>query len=62
MEDKLIQETRPCGDCRNFNKIPFCISVCTKKLMTVTSDLKVCYKKQEGTCFEEIPQSIQAIQ
>lgn len=50
----LVTEIHPCGSCRHFKDMgphnkP---DICQKKLMGVTSDMKVCYEEKDGTCWE----------
>lgn len=54
----LIQETRPCSNCRYFqprkeNQVVISSPLCIKKNMWVTDDMLVSFKEEEGTCFEE---------
>lgn len=53
-ETKLEVETRPCKDCKNMSKLWDGWSYCDKLMMKVIPDMKVAYKKTEGTCFEKI--------
>ena len=49
-----IAETRECGNCKHF-KLDVGANVmgtCSKKLMTVLSDMFINYKQEDGTCFE----------
>lgn len=48
----FVKEKRKCCECRNFKDMGP-IPICTKKLMGVTRNMHVCYRIDEGTCFEE---------
>lgn len=52
----LKKESRPCGECIHFRKDigANVMGICNKKLMTVISNMYVGYKKEEGTCFEQL--------
>lgn len=47
----LMQETRPCKDCR-FMSIKSGQPICTKKWMGVLADMRVTFKANEGSCFQ----------
>lgn len=52
MENEPLKvETRPCKDCIHFKKDTRYnkLGICMPKLMTVTEDMKVAFKKE--TCF-----------
>jgi hypothetical protein len=51
-ESILTTETRPCGECANFGGNPGEETRCSVFLMEVNKDDQVCYKTEEGTCFE----------
>lgn len=49
-----IAETRECGNCKHF-KLDLganLMDTCSKKLMTVLSDMFINYKQEDGTFFE----------
>lgn len=46
-------ETRPCRDCIHYQTYDCGWSYCNKYEMTVTRTMKVYYKTETGTCFEE---------
>ena len=51
MERVLLQETRPCKDCKHSFKDMRGMA-CGKKLMSVFAEMKVGYISTDGTCFE----------
>lgn len=52
-ENKLIVEERPCSECKHYFRPITGFPICRKKHMGVTADMRVTYKADSGTCFED---------
>lgn len=49
---KMVRETRPCGECKHFQDPMFEVPICRKFKENVTKDKKIMYLAEQGTCFE----------
>lgn len=52
-ESRLVLEDRPCAECKHYFRPIIGFPLCQKKQMGVTSDMRVTYKADAGTCFED---------
>lgn len=50
---ELITETRPCRECIFFIPKNWDIPICSKKHMSVSTDMYVSFYENEGTCFNQ---------